>query len=75
MQRKIRNGVLGFVILILAVIASYRIGFNKALQSSKGDSKLDLSLMWTVKDKLQNSYLDKNKLVDSKMVYGAISGL
>jgi len=75
MQRKIRNGVLGFVILILAVIASYRIGFNKALQSSKGDSKLDLSLMWTVKDKLQNGYLDKNKLVDSKMVYGAISGL
>lgn len=75
MQRKIRNAVLILVVLILAVIGSYRIGFNKALTSAKGDSKLDLSLMWTVKDKLQNNYLDKSKMVDSKMTYGAIAGL
>lgn len=66
---------MGIVVLFLAIIVGYRVGFNNALKASKGDSKLDLSLMWIVKDKLQNSYLDKSKLVDSKMVYGAISGL
>lgn len=63
------------VVLILTVLLAYKVGFNNALKASKGDSKLDLSLMWTVKDKLQNNYLDKSKMVDSKMVYGAISGL
>jgi len=75
MQRKIRNGVLLLVVLILTVFVSYRVGFNNALAASKGDSKLDLSLMWAVKDKLQNNYLDKGKIVDKNMVYGAITGL
>ena len=75
MQRKIRNGVLLLVVLILAVIGSYRVGFNNALKASKGSGELDLGLMWQVKDKLQNSYLDKSKMVDKDMVYGAIAGL
>ncbi len=75
MQRKIRNIVLSLVILVLAIFGSYQIGFNKALGASKGDSKLNLDLMWQVKDKLQNDYLDKTKMVDSEMVYGAITGL
>lgn len=75
MQRKIRNVVLTLVVLVLVGVGSYRVGFDNALKSAKGDSKLDLSLMWTVKDKLQNNYLDKSKIVDTKMVYGAIVGL
>jgi len=75
MQRKIRNIVLSLVVLVLVIFASYRVGFNNALAASKGDSKLDLSLMWQVKDKLQNNYLDKSKIVDKSMVYGAITGL
>jgi carboxyl-terminal processing protease len=40
-----------------------------------GSEKLDLSLMWQVKDKLQNNYLDKSKIVDKDMVYGSIVGM
>jgi len=36
---------------------------------------LDFSLFWKVWDTLSASYFDKSKLVDSKMVYGAISGM
>ncbi len=36
---------------------------------------LDFSLFWKVWDNLNASYFDKSKLVQSKMVYGAISGM
>ncbi|MFA7300871.1 MAG: S41 family peptidase [Candidatus Shapirobacteria bacterium] len=75
MQRKIRNVVLILVVITLTSLGTYKLGFNSALKSSKGDSKLDLSLMWQVKDKLENNYLDKSKIVDKNMVYGSITGL
>lgn len=75
MQRNIRNVSVVLVAMVLAVLGAYRLGFNNALQASKGSGELDLGLMWQVKDKLQNNYLDKSKMVDKKMVYGAISGL
>ena len=56
-------------------MGTYRLGFNKALKVSEGTAKLDLGLMWLVKDRLQNNYLDKSKLVDKDMVYGAIVGM
>lgn len=75
MQRKIRNSVLVLILLVLSIFVSYRLGFRNALRASKGSGDLDLGLMWQVKDKLQTNYLDKTKIVDKKMVYGAISGL
>lgn len=75
MQRKIRNVTVVSVIFILSIFGSYRMGWNKAMAAGTGDSKLNLDLLWQVKDKLQNNYLDKSKIVDKNMVYGAISGM
>lgn len=39
------------------------------------DKKLDFSLFWEVWDKLEEKYLEKEKLNKEKMFYGAIQGL
>lgn len=39
------------------------------------DKKLDFSLFWQVWDKLEEKYLEKDKLDREKMFYGAIQGL
>ena len=75
MGRKIRNITLILVVLILSIFGAYRIGWNQAMVAQVGSEKLDLSLMWQVKDKLQNNYLDKSKIVDKDMVYGSIVGM
>lgn len=36
---------------------------------------LDFALFWTVWDKLNEKYFDKDKLISAKMVYGAIKGM
>lgn len=36
---------------------------------------LDFGLFWKVWDTINTNYYDKNKIVDSKMVYGAIKGM
>lgn len=75
MQKKIRNITLILVALILSIFGAYRIGWNQAMVAQAGSEKLDLSLMWQVRDKLQNNYLDKSKIVDKDMVYGSIVGM
>lgn len=37
--------------------------------------ELDFNLFWTVWDKINEKYYDKNKLIPGKMVYGAIKGM
>jgi len=66
--------------LVLATVGvtlflGYRIGWDQAMTESLGSNKLDLGLMWQVRDILQKKYLDKDKIKDKEMVYGAISGL
>ena len=39
------------------------------------EKELDFSLFWRVWDTLEQKYFDKNKLVKSQMVYGAIKGM
>ena len=51
----------------------YRIGWNRAFEENLGKDRLDLRLMWQVRDVLQKKYLDKSQIKDNKMVYGAIS--
>jgi len=53
----------------------YRIGWNRAFEENLGKDRLDLRLMWQVRDVLQKKYLDKSQIKDNKMVYGAISGM
>jgi carboxyl-terminal processing protease len=57
-------------------MVSYRVGKNAAgmVTSSSGD-KMNLSLMWNVRDKLDKMFLQKDKLVEKTMEYGAIQGM
>ncbi|MFA5828272.1 MAG: S41 family peptidase [Candidatus Shapirobacteria bacterium] len=70
------------ITLILAVISVFSlISFyagRKSVEDAPGSSgrePLDLTMMWRVKDRLQQLYLDKEKIDDKNMVYGAISGM
>ena len=78
MQRQIRNIFLVLAFLSLIVLVSFKAGKSVGLKAAGGlDSSevLDLSLMWKVKDKLEQSFLDKDKMDDKEMTYGAISGM
>lgn len=70
--KKIRNLALILALLSVVSLVSFKIG-RQGTVSDK--SQLDLSLMWKVKDKLEQLYLDKNKINDEKMTYGAIEGM
>lgn len=57
-------------------IISYKIGEKKAgIVLDTNNKGVDLSMMWKVKDKLAKTFLEKDKMDDKKMVYGAISGM
>lgn len=73
--RKIRNLVLLLALLSVVSLVSFKAGREEATISNSGNSQLDLSLMWKVKAKLGQLYLDKNKIDDKKMTYGAIQGM
>ena len=75
MRRKIRNIALVLATVGVTLFLGYRIGWDQAMTESLGGNKLDLGLMWQVRDILQKKYLDKDKIKDKEMVYGAISGL
>ena len=75
MLRKIRNIDLVLAIVGIAMTVGYRIGWNRAFEENLGKDRLDLRLMWQVRDVLQKKYLDKSQIKDNKMVYGAISGM
>lgn len=76
-MKQIRNLVLSLCVLSVVAMVSFRLGqvSNKGSITSTNDGKLDLSMMWKVKDSLSKNYLDKNKIDDKKMVYGAIQGM
>ena len=68
--------------LILAVISAFSLvsfyAGRKSVESLVGEktvAPLDLTMMWKVKDRLQQMYLDKEKIDNKNMVYGAISGM
>jgi len=75
--RKIRNIAIILALLAVAVLTGYRFGQSEKTGGSVISSGLpfDLSLMNQVKARLESSYLDKNKIDDKKMMYGAIGGM
>lgn len=78
MSKQIRNLCLLLALLSVTALLSFKIGRKEGLAaagSTNNASALDLSLMWQVKQKLENTYLDKDKIKDTDMVYGAISGM
>ncbi len=76
-MKNIRNLVVGLVIMSLFGAVCFRLGQINSKESVAilNNGKLDLSMMWKVKDILGKDYLDKNKIDEKKMVYGAIEGM
>ncbi|MFA5025995.1 MAG: S41 family peptidase [Candidatus Shapirobacteria bacterium] len=78
MQKQIRNIFIFLALMAVTSLVSFRAGKTVALtsgESNKSTETLDLSLMWKVKDKLKQNFLEKDKLDDKTMTYGAISGM
>ncbi|HOZ81034.1 MAG TPA: S41 family peptidase [Candidatus Woesebacteria bacterium] len=74
-QRSIRNLFLVLALLTVTSLVSFKIGQNSSNVSIDSSSKLDLSLMWQVKNKLEETFLEKDKIIDKDLVYGAIEGM
>lgn len=78
MQKQIRNIFTFLALFSIVSLVSFRVGKTVGLGAAGSKSKteaLDLSLMWKVKDKLEQEFLEKDKLNDKEMTYGAISGM
>ena len=74
-MKKIRNLVLLLTLLVVTAMVSFRIGEQSVRVGISQAGQLDLSMMWKVKDQLTKMYLDKSKMEDKNMVYGAIQGM
>jgi len=74
-MKKIRNIVLILALAGISLMVGFKLGEKKALAGAGSGQQLDLSMMWTVKNKLEQTFLDKSKMNDKNMVYGAISGM
>ena len=74
--RNIRNLFVVLALLSVVSLVSFKIGRETSgvVTSDTGD-KLNLTLMWKVKDKLSQTFLEKDKLVDKNMEYGAVKGM
>jgi len=78
MQKQIRNIFIFLALFSIVSLVSFKVGKTVGLEAAGSKSKteaLDLSLMWKVKDKLEQEFLEKDKLKDDEMTYGAISGM
>jgi len=78
MQKQIRNIFLFLALFSVVSLVSFKVGKTVGLEAAGSNQKteaLDLSLMWKVKEKLEEEFLEKDKLKDEEMTYGAISGM
>jgi len=75
MKNNIRNVVVVLALMSVAVLVGFRAGEYKVLQGLSQNGQLDLSMMWKVKAELGKLFLEKDKLVDKEMTYGAIEGM
>ena len=62
-------------ILAIGYLSGYQSAKSQNIATVEKGGKLDLNMMWVVKDKLEQMYLDPKKIENKNMVYGAISGL
>ena len=75
--QKLRNFFLILALGSVVALVGFKVGESKTraeLGSSSGE-KMDLSMMWQVKDRLNKLFLEKDKLKDQDMAYGAIEGM
>ena len=79
MQKQLRNIFIVLALLAITSLVSFKVGKELGLTAvGNGANKteaLDLSLMWKVKSRLSQGFLNKDKMDDKKMTYGAISGM
>ncbi len=74
--KKVRKIVGLLILLVLVAGISFNLGEKKKREVvSDVEGDLDLSLMWLVKSRLEDTYLDAKEIDEEEMVYGAISGL
>jgi carboxyl-terminal processing protease len=71
-MRKIRNLVLGVLLVTVVGSGSYLWGRRNLAQSK---DKFDLSLMWQVKGELEGKFLEKEKIQNQNLMYGAVEGM
>ncbi len=71
--KNIRNLALSLTLLLIVSLISYRIG-QKNVELPEGN-QLELSLMWRVKEALSKSFLEKDKMEDKTLMYGAVEGM
>lgn len=62
-------------LLLLAGGFGFSLGKKDTPSSVSQSGDLDLSLMWLVKGRLEENYLNSKEIDEEEMVYGAISGL
>ena len=76
-MKNIRNTFLILALVAVTSLISFRLGQGRKIVNLASSSKdqLDLSMMWTVKDKLSQMFLDKDKMNDKTMAQGAIAGM
>src|SRR5688572_25680747 len=84
---KVRNLILLVILVGVSLSGGYLLGVKgykaevtKALEVKltreiPPDKNVEFSLFWQVWDTLSAKYYDKNKLIPSEMVYGAIQGM
>jgi len=74
---KIRQLILILGVVLVAGYGGYRYGLSKASFNfnAANPENVDLSNFWLVWNKLENKYLNKDKLDTHEMVDGAISGM
>ena len=74
--KNIRNLFVILALLSVVSLISFKIGRETSgvVTSNTGD-KLNLTLMWQVKDKLSQTFLEKDKMIDSTLQYGAVKGM
>ena len=72
----IKNLSLFLAGLAIVFLVSFRLGQRSMMGGVKvGNNELDLGLMWRVKDRLTQKYLDREEMDDEEMVYGSIRGM
>jgi carboxyl-terminal processing protease len=74
---KIRQLILILGVILVAGYGGYRYGLSRASFNfnAANPENVDLSNFWLVWNKLENKYLNKDKLDTQEMVDGAISGM
>lgn len=84
----VRNIILGSILLLIVFSIGWGLGYkgykasiarfpqvNLTREVPVDKKNLDFNLFWRVWDTVSSKYYDKNKIIPSEMVYGAIKGM